>query len=107
GASVRAVAWNHLLDFAPDLPLETPQRRHIVQRFLGGVAWAGRGAQATLALIHVTREFVGQRTGANFGSVTLHLTFCEPPACSLASSTASASAWRSRRWRCSRCRCSP
>jgi len=75
GASARAVAWNHLLDFAPDLPLETPQRRHVVQRFLGGVAWAGRGAQATLALIHETREFVGQRTGANFGSVTLHLTF--------------------------------
>ena len=75
GTSVRAVAWNHLLDFAPGLARETPQMHHAVGRFLGGVAWTGRGARLTFTLIHETREFVGQRTGADFGSVTLHLTF--------------------------------
>jgi len=75
GASVRAVAWNHLLDFAPGLAMETPQMRHVVQRYLAGVAWTGRGAQVTFTLIQETREFVGQRRDADFGSVTLHLTF--------------------------------
>ena len=75
GASLRAVAWNHLLDFAPGLAMDTPRMHHVVQRFLGGVAWTGRGAQVTFTLIHETREFVGQRRDADFGSVTLHLTF--------------------------------
>ena len=75
GASVRAVAWNHLLDFAPGLDRETPDRRPAVGRFAGGVAWSGRGAQVTLALVQDTREFVGQRRDHGFGSLTLHLTF--------------------------------
>lgn len=75
GASVRAVAWNRLLDFAPGLPMRTPRRNRVVQRYLAGVAWTGRGAQVTFTLIHETREFVGQRRDAGFGSVTLRLAF--------------------------------
>jgi hypothetical protein len=74
-ASVRAVAWNHLLDFAPGLARETPQLRHAVARFAGGVAWTGHGAQVVFAILEDTREFAGQRRGAAFGSLTLHATF--------------------------------
>lgn len=75
GASVRAVAWNHLLDFAPNLDTATPRRRRFVHRFLGGVTWAGRYAAVTFTLVDDAREFVGQRLGQNFGSLTLHVPF--------------------------------
>jgi hypothetical protein len=74
-ASVRAVAWNHLLDFAPGLDTATPDRRPIVQRFMGGVAWAGSCATLTFTLAHDTREFYGQRLDQGFGSLTLHVPF--------------------------------
>jgi hypothetical protein len=73
--STRAVAWNHLLDFAPDLPQSTPRLRHAVQRFLGGFAWSHRLAQVTFVLVHDTREFVGQRRDHGFGSLTVHVPF--------------------------------
>lgn len=75
GASVRAVAWNHLLDFAPGLDMQTPKLRHVVQRYVGGIAWTGRSTQVTFTLVHDTREFEGQRRDAGFGSVTLHVAF--------------------------------
>lgn len=75
GASARAVAWNHLLDFAPGLPQATPALRHVVQRFLGGLTWSSRFAQLTFVLTRDTREFVGQRRDHGFGSVTLHVPF--------------------------------
>ncbi|HSN21564.1 MAG TPA: lipid A deacylase LpxR family protein [Usitatibacter sp.] len=75
GASVRAVAWNRLLDVGPGDPRQTPDLRHVVGRFSGGIAWTGHGAQVVFALLHDTAEFAGQRRGADFGSLTLHLTF--------------------------------
>jgi lipid A 3-O-deacylase len=75
GASVRAVARNHLLDFAPGLENPPARRKAIVQRFLGGVAWTGRFASVTFSLANDTREFVGQRRDHGFGSVTLLLPF--------------------------------
>jgi lipid A 3-O-deacylase len=75
GASVRAVAWNHLLDFAPNLDTATPERRRFVHRFVGGVTWAGRYAAVTFTLVDDGREFVGQRLDHGFGSLTLHVPF--------------------------------
>lgn len=75
GASVRAMAWNHLLDFAPGVVDEKLHMRHVVQRLAAGIAWQGHGMRAVFALLHDTREFDGQRRGAAFGSVTLHLDF--------------------------------
>ena len=75
GASIRAIAWNHLLDVAPGLDAATPERRRTVQRFMGGVTWAGSCASATFALIHDTREFFGQRLDHGFGSLTVHVPF--------------------------------
>jgi lipid A 3-O-deacylase len=75
GASVRAVAVNHLLDFAPDLDNLPARRKPTVGRLVGGAAWAGGLATVTFSLVQDTREFSGQRRGQAFGTVTLLVPF--------------------------------
>jgi len=75
GASARAVAVNHLLDFAPGVDVAPVRRKPTVARFVGGVAWAGELATVTFALAQDTREFAGQRRPQSFGSVTLLVPF--------------------------------
>ena len=74
-ASVRAVAVNHLLDFAPGVDEPPARRKPTVGRFLAGVAWAGEAATVTFSLAEDTREFAGQRRDQAFGSVTLLVPF--------------------------------
>ena len=75
GTGVRAVAVNHLLDFAPGLDNPPARRKPTVARFVAGVAWAAPLATVTLSLAQDTREFAGQRRGQGFGSVTLLVPF--------------------------------
>jgi hypothetical protein len=75
GASVRAVAMNHLLDFSPGLDNPPVRRKPAVARFVGGVAWAGRLASVTFSLAQDTREFAGQRRDQRFGSVAILVPF--------------------------------
>jgi hypothetical protein len=75
GASMRAMAWNHLLDFAPGFAEESLHMRRVVTRLAGGIAFQAHGLRAVLALLRDSREFDGQRRGQAVGSLTLHLDF--------------------------------
>jgi hypothetical protein len=75
GANARAVARNRLLDFQPGSSAPEAERRRIVRRFAGGATWSGRSASVTFAIVHDTREFVGQRRDHGFGSLTVHVPF--------------------------------
>ncbi len=75
GTSLRAVARNRLLD--PNSEYTGPEiaRHRLVQRFGGGFTWINRWSTLALALVHDSREFVGQRRAHGFGSLTIHIPF--------------------------------
>ena len=75
GASLRAVARNRLLDPNTEFADPVPDRHPVVQRFGGGFTWINRWSTLALALVHDSREFVGQRKPHGFGSLTIHIPF--------------------------------
>lgn len=75
GASVRGVGRNAMLRRQYDFLAGALERRDVVARAGGGVAWLGKGLALTLALVQESREFEGQRAAHRFGSLTVHAGF--------------------------------
>lgn len=75
GANERAVLRNLLLDPNSTFtgPVAEPQRS--VQRFAVGLTWINRWSSLAFAMVHDSREFIGQRRPHGFGSLTIHLAF--------------------------------
>ena len=75
-ADVRGVWRNRLLDRTADYEyLGTLERKSSVTRASTGGAWVSHWATVTLAVVYDTREFVGQRRGQGFGSLTIDFPF--------------------------------
>jgi hypothetical protein len=75
GASIRGVARNELLSknyytYGPEL-----EKKNEVTRLGGGFTWSQGWGNLTLDLVQESREFVGQRTAHEFGSIALHIAF--------------------------------